>query len=128
MSRAFGDFELKKIGSAIVSAFEISVTPLPFDELVLIVASDGLWEFIGVPQVAKLVAEMRTHERFARDRAKGAAATCKALANYAKDAWRKWEGANERDDIAIGLMIFPVGTRRERREEQVIWFDTEVGH
>ena len=85
MSRAFGDLPCKRLG--VTSTPELRQHELdPADEL-LVVASDGVWEYMTNEEVVALVGRAKSAEEAARE-----------LVSTAENKWRK-KMFNYVDDI-----------------------------
>jgi serine/threonine protein phosphatase PrpC len=85
MSRAFGDLPCKRLG--VTSTPELRQHQLdPADE-VLVVASDGVWEYMTNEEVIALVGKAKDAEEAARE-----------LVSTAEERWRK-KMYNYVDDI-----------------------------
>jgi len=100
MSRSIGDGECKKVGVIPDPEVQHFVLSPPKDDqsdgdLFVIVASDGVWEFIPSQEAAELVAT--------KDHASNA---CDLLVKESADRWRREEG-NYRDDITAVITYLP---------------------
>ena len=89
MSRSIGDHAVKEVG-VIAEPVVTRHTLLSADEF-LIIATDGVWEFISSDQAVKLVSDC-----FATG--VDASAACEALIERAAALWHEYEG-DYRDDI-----------------------------
>ena len=103
MSRSIGDGECKKVG--VIPDPEVKKFTLkpPKEQgadgdLFVILASDGVWEFIDSQEAAEIVA--LSHER------PHASEACDLLVSEAADRWRREEG-NYRDDITAIITFLP---------------------
>jgi len=100
MSRSIGDGECKKVGVIPDPEVKRYVLKPPKDgssdgDLFVIVASDGVWEFIGSQEAAELVAT-KNH----------ASDACELLVKESAERWRREEG-NYRDDITAIITFLP---------------------
>jgi len=100
MSRSIGDGECKSVGvipDPEVSRFTISpaTTAGGDGDLFVIVASDGVWEFIESQEACQLVAKH-----------KNATDACSSLVHEAAARWKKFEGSY-RDDITAIVAYLP---------------------
>lgn len=87
MSRAFGDFDAQEIG--VVGVPDITVTPRMERDLCVIVASDGVWEYVTETEAVELVEQASLQgER---------ALAAEKLASYAAERWKA--RGSRRDDI-----------------------------
>jgi serine/threonine protein phosphatase PrpC len=106
MSRALGDITVSKVG--VSSVPETSTVPLSVskvaleedmqDELMLILCSDGVWEFIESDEAAQIV------DKFGKDRVQ------EATEYLAKTAWDRWmadSGDEISDDITAIIAYLP---------------------
>jgi len=98
LSRAFGDDVVRPIG--VNSEVELSVVRLGTDDAFVIVASDGLWEFMGSQEVVDMVGEMR-------DQGMGGQEVSEALVRKAAGLWADREDVV--DDITVGVAILQHG-------------------
>lgn len=101
MSRSIGDGECKRCG--VIPDPEVKRYRLnpPADakadgDLFVVVASDGVWEFMPSQEAAELVGKNIAN----------ATSACEKLVNEAADRWRKAEG-NYRDDITAIVATLP---------------------
>jgi serine/threonine protein phosphatase PrpC len=53
MSRAFGDFDAQEIG--IVGTPDITLTPRTDQDLCVVVASDGVWQYVSEAEAVELI-------------------------------------------------------------------------
>lgn len=97
MSRSFGDGTACKVG--VHAEPEIKVFELSPEDRIVVIASDGVWEFMENQQVANIV-----FPYFAQRNAEGAG---EALVRAAYKRWRK-EGENNVDDITCIVVFLDV--------------------
>jgi len=102
MSRSLGDGECKRYGvipDPEIKQFELRppeiLVPESDGDLFVIVASDGVWEFISSQEACEIVAP---HENAHR--------ACAALVQQAAQRWKENEG-NYRDDITAIVVVLP---------------------
>jgi len=100
MSRSIGDGECKKVGVIPDPEIQKFVLSPPKDkngdgDLFVIVASDGVWEFIESQEAAEIVAT-KPH----------ASDACELLVKESAERWRREEG-NYRDDITAIITFLP---------------------
>lgn len=94
MSRSIGDHAL---GRDVVTATpSVTSTPLGEADQCLIIASDGLWDFVSAQRAVDLVHEHRGH---------GATRACKRLIAEATREWLEHEGEEYRDDITAIVVL-----------------------
>ena len=98
LSRAFGDDVVRPIG--VNSEVELSVVRLGIDDAFVIVASDGLWEFLGSQEVVDMVGQML-------DQGLGGQEVSEALVRKAAGLWADREDVV--DDITVGVAILQHG-------------------
>lgn len=96
MSRSIGDFAVKSVG--VIPEPEVDIYQYDNTIRFLIMASDGVWEFIESQAAVDIVA---------KNISKGANAACKALIEAATSRWREEEG-DYRDDITAIVVQFPL--------------------
>jgi serine/threonine protein phosphatase PrpC len=92
MSRAFGDTPCKRIG--VTADPELSVTPLTAGDEILVVASDGVWEYLSNEEAVALAASAPT-----------AAAGAAALVEAAEAAWRRHQPGYVDDITALVVRL-----------------------
>ncbi|KAH0480086.1 MAG: uncharacterized protein KVP18_003711 [Porospora cf. gigantea A] len=94
MSRALGDLMAHTIG--VTSVADIYCAKLSENDLFIIIASDGLWEFTSSEEAVQVVAEH------------GRANAQTAAELLSRDAWRRWvtEEGNVVDDITVCVVWF----------------------
>jgi len=95
MARSIGDHGVAELG--VHAEPEITETSLDSNDKVLILASDGVWEFIESQEAVDIVYKHKSN----------ATAACKALINESAARWKKEEG-NYRDDITAIVVFLPV--------------------
>lgn len=88
MARALGDECAKPLG--IISEPVVTVHQLAQTDEFLVLASDGVWEFISSEQAVNTIASVIDQ--------RGASVACKLLLDRAASAWKRHEG-DYRDDI-----------------------------
>ena len=89
ISRSIGDHAVKSVGviaCPVVTQYEIT----PDDDLIII-ATDGVWEFLSSQQAVDLVAQEL-------ENGKGSSEACQCLIEAAAAMWHEHEG-DYRDDI-----------------------------
>ena len=97
MSRSFGDAVACSVGVHAVP--EIKVFELTAEDKIIVLASDGVWEFLENDTVANIV-----YPFFAQKNAEGAA---EALVRAAYKRWRR-EGESCIDDITCIIVFLDV--------------------
>lgn len=98
LSRAFGDDVVRSIG--VNSEVELSAVRLGVDDAFVVVASDGLWEFMGSQEVVDIVGDMR-------DQGMGGQEVAEALVRKAAGLWADREDVV--DDITVGVVVLQHG-------------------
>jgi serine/threonine protein phosphatase PrpC len=73
VTRAFGDFSLKKYMGLTVKP-EVRKLEIRLNHRFVIVASDGLWDFVGIKAVQKILKEQQEADDIARTLVKTALA------------------------------------------------------
>ena len=111
MSRSIGDGECKQFGvicDPLIKQFSVSPSKSADDEgdRFVIVASDGVWEFMESQEACDIVSR----------NSKSAQEACQALVQEAKSRWTQFE-INYRDDITAAVIFLPV---KEATFEEVI--------
>lgn len=94
MARSIGDHAVAELG--VFAEPEITETEVRPEDRCILLASDGVWEFMSSQEAISLV------QRFSND----ASAACKALIMEAAWRWKKEEG-NYRDDITAIVCFLP---------------------
>ncbi|CAD8210342.1 unnamed protein product [Paramecium pentaurelia] len=89
MSRSFGDYVASQVG-VICEPEIIKHSLLPCDKFI-VVASDGIWEFLSNEQVVEII-----YEYYKKDDSQGA---CQKLIQLAREAWQREDEVI--DDITI---------------------------
>ena len=92
MSRSIGDHSVKSIGviaEPVVTEYEIQ----PETDEFMIIATDGVWEFLDSNDAVNIVAEYF-------ENGEGAQKGCQALIEAAAAKWHEYEG-DYRDDITV---------------------------
>jgi len=89
MSRSLGDHALKTVG--VISEPVVTKHDLQDNDDFLIIATDGVWEFIDSAEAVKIVSNKL-------DEGYGASQACQALIEEAASKWHEHEG-DYRDDI-----------------------------
>jgi serine/threonine protein phosphatase PrpC len=97
VSRALGDLKALKIG--LLPTPEVCTHTVSDDDCFLIMASDGVWEFIDNAEAVQIVNQFYSAGRPAMD-------ACRFLIAKAAVLWRKYEG-DYRDDITAVVMYLP---------------------
>lgn len=92
MSRALGDLVAQSVG--VTAEPEINITELEDEDEWLILASDGLWEFVSTDEAASIVRLTASAEE-----------ACSELVEHAS---KRWKEANEglMDDISVVVTKF----------------------
>lgn len=96
MARSLGDHKLAQCG--VIAEPEITTHDITGDDSIMILASDGIWEFITSEEACAIVA------RHPDD----ATAACRALIYTATDRWREEEGPYRDDITAIVVYMKPL--------------------
>jgi serine/threonine protein phosphatase PrpC len=95
MSRAFGDTPCRRIGVTVEP--ELYVHRLTQQDQLLVVASDGVWEYLSNEQVVEIAG-----------RASSAESAARRVVEAAEAAWRAVDGGHYVDDItAVVLRAAP---------------------
>ena len=87
MGRSIGDHAVSPVG--VIAEPEVTSHDISADDEFMIIASDGVWEFIDSDEAVNIVK---------RDLHRGAHKACEILIETAKQRWRDEEG-DYRDDI-----------------------------
>ncbi|CAM9234569.1 unnamed protein product [Choristocarpus tenellus] len=104
MSRSIGDHAVKRAG--VIATPEVTLRELQPEDRFIIMASDGVWEFMDNQEVVDL-----TQSELYFGGKNNAAHACRAIISAAAGRWRDNEGAY-RDDIScvvISLAALPQG-------------------
>ena len=99
MSRSLGDGMAKKLG--VLSEPDIYEYVLNENDKFIIVASDGIWEYLSNEEVMDIVKEVYLEGEDKADKA------CEILVKRATDAWKK-ENTNTIDDISCVILFLNV--------------------
>jgi protein phosphatase 2C family protein 2/3 len=99
MSRAIGDLNAR--GCGVVPTPEITSHEICDEDAFLILASDGVWEFLDITKVVQLVDDLMTGREGAR-----AIDACRMIITRAALLWRQCEG-DYRDDITATIVLLP---------------------
>lgn len=94
MSRSIGDHAVKPVG--VISEPVVTTYEITDDDEFMIIATDGVWEFIDSCEAVRIV-----NERLRKGR--GASAACQALIETAALRWKEHEGSY-RDDITAAVV------------------------
>jgi len=96
MSRSLGDHAVKHIG--VIARPEVLEHDLIDEDEFMIIASDGVWEFITSDEAVQIIGEYITEL--------GASRACEILINIAAARWQEEEG-DYRDDITAVVVKLP---------------------
>lgn len=96
MARSIGDFAVKEVG--VIASPEVRVFQLSPQDKFMILASDGVWEFITSQEAVDIVGSNLEH---------GCHAACEELIQIAATRWAEEEG-DYRDDITAIVVKFPL--------------------
>ncbi|CAM9273875.1 unnamed protein product [Ectocarpus sp. 13 AM-2016] len=99
MSRSIGDHAVKEVG--VIATPEIKVRSISEGDAFLVLASDGVWEFMENQQVIEIV-----QRGLLRGGGCEAAEACAEVIGAAATCWRRFEGAY-RDDISCIVLRLP---------------------
>ncbi|KAG5182113.1 phosphatase 2C-like domain-containing protein [Tribonema minus] len=99
MARSLGDLAVKTVG-VIAEPEVLEHTIQPTDRF-MVMASDGVWEFLTSTDVAAFA-----HEHLAKGGNAAAKSACEALIARAANMWRAHEG-QYRDDITAQILMLP---------------------
>ena len=91
MARSLGDHAVKSVG--VISEPVVTYHDLTDDDEFMIIATDGVWEFISSEEAVEIV-----HKRLRVSSGGGATAACRELIETAAKRWAEHEG-DYRDDI-----------------------------
>jgi len=91
MARSLGDHAVKSVG--VISEPVVTYHDLTDDDEFMIIATDGVWEFISSEEAVEIV-----HKRLSVSSGGGATAACRELIETAAKRWAEHEG-DYRDDI-----------------------------
>ncbi len=98
MARSLGDFAVKSIG--VIAEPEIMQFEVDQNDQFMIMASDGVWEFIGSQEAVDII-----QEKFAAGA--NCRQACQELIEQASQRWAEEEG-DYRDDITCIVVKFPL--------------------
>jgi serine/threonine protein phosphatase PrpC len=96
MSRSIGDYAVKPVG--VIPEPDVGQYDITSDHKFMILASDGVWEFICSQEAVDLVNEKINL---------GADVACEYLIHQAAERWYEEEG-DYRDDITAMIIILPI--------------------
>ncbi len=96
MSRSIGDYAVKSVG--VIPEPEVNKFEIKTEDQFMILASDGVWEFIDSQEAVDLVASKIDL---------GAKLACEYLIHCAAERWMEEEG-DYRDDITAIVLTFPL--------------------
>eukprot|EP00903_Cladosiphon_okamuranus_P021883 g20118.t1 len=99
MSRSIGDHAVKDVG--VIATPEVKMRIINSRDSFLVLASDGVWEFMNNKEVVDLV-----QERLQRGGGRQAADACADVVAVAAERWHQFEGAY-RDDISCVVLSLP---------------------
>ncbi|CAM9593594.1 unnamed protein product [Ectocarpus sp. 4 AP-2014] len=99
MSRSIGDHAVKEVG--VIATPEIKVRSISEGDAFLVLASDGVWEFMENQQVIEIV-----QRGLLGGGGCEAAEACAEVIGAAATCWRRFEGAY-RDDISCIVLRLP---------------------
>ena len=105
MSRSLGDYAVKAVG--VVAEPEIMTYDVEDNNKFMILASDGVWEFISSQEAVDMVHNVLSSDN---ERAVGESATYNACQVLIEEAQRRWEEeeGDYRDDITAIIVRFPL--------------------
>jgi len=96
MARSIGDFAVKEVG--VIATPEVKTYTITPSDKFMILASDGVWEFISSQEAVDIVGSNLEH---------GCHAACEELIQIAATRWAEEEG-DYRDDITAIVVRFPL--------------------
>ncbi len=96
MARSIGDYAVKAVG--VIPEPDVSEADITEHHKFMILASDGVWEFISSQEAVDIVAA-KIHM--------GADVACETLIHEATERWAEEEG-DYRDDITAMVLTFPL--------------------
>jgi serine/threonine protein phosphatase PrpC len=96
MARSIGDHAVKDVG--VIAEPVVTVHEVKEEDEFLILATDGVWEFIGSEDAVKIVSKHLYCKDGEDDGEKCASKACEALIKAAMAKWHEYEG-DYRDDI-----------------------------
>jgi len=94
MARSIGDHAVKGVG--VIAEPVVETHELEEEDEFVIIATDGVWEFISSEDAVEIVAGHLYNE--GKDEKGGASLACEALIKAASEKWHEHEG-DYRDDI-----------------------------
>lgn len=98
MARSIGDFAVKAVG--VIPEPEVKIFDLEINDSFMIMASDGVWEFISSQEAIDIV-----QTQF--DEGADCNSACQILIEQASERWAEEEG-DYRDDITAIVVKFPL--------------------
>lgn len=101
MARSIGDYAVKEVG--VIAEPDVEEYDLNPSDRFMILASDGVWEFISSQEAVDIVNDQIEF---------GCHAACEELIQVAATRWAEEEG-DYRDDITAVVVQFPLPLRRE---------------
>ncbi|PXF44480.1 phosphatase 2C 12 [Gracilariopsis chorda] len=104
MTRSIGDTILSKYG--VVPTPELSVTRVGAQEQFVVLASDGVWEFMSSEEVVQLVDDMRSRSMSAEQ----------AASALVSEAVRRWNIHEQVVDDTTAVVVYIRGSATDRRE------------
>lgn len=96
MSRSFGDYVAQRVG--VISEPEVKTRKLKPEDKFMVVASDGVWEFLSNDDVMKIIIPF-----YLKNDPEGA---CEKIIRESTEAWKREDEVV--DDITIILVFFSV--------------------
>ncbi|CAM9872823.1 unnamed protein product [Pylaiella littoralis] len=99
MARSIGDHAVKDVG--VIATPEIKVRSVTDSDAFLVLASDGVWEFMANQEVVDIV-----QRSIIRGGGREAAEACAEVIAASAERWRQFEGAY-RDDISCIVLRLP---------------------
>lgn len=108
MTRSIGDTLLSKYG--VIPAPDVTHIVLTDDDMFMVLASDGIWEFLSNQEVVSLVGKMRMDKATPRE-------TAKVLVQEAVRRWRRKERVV--DDITVVVIWLDYKTHSDTSSEHL---------
>ena len=110
MSRSIGDYAVKTVG--VIPEPEIFTYDVQVDYRFMILASDGVWEFISSQEAVDIVLDELRKEPISSSDSDSVETTrvmkaCQVLIEEAQARWEEEEG-DYRDDITAIIVMFPL--------------------
>ena len=98
MARSIGDHAVKGVG--VIAEPVVTTHTLREEDEFMIIATDGVWEFISSEDAVEIVAKhlYKEDNSGSRSSVSGASEACEALIKAASEKWHEYEG-DYRDDI-----------------------------